>query len=245
MPEYSYCYLLGAVFNLAAWAICYRARKDLRVEMVVMSGVPLLVGLPQEYWLWTRDWWHPPNLTGTRIGFEDVLYAIGTGGTLSVLFAVLGRRGLVPGPAPSRLVAVIPLLINLTLPFLCVLLAGAHSFVATTIGTCAAVAWILPSRPDLARPAAISAGLGLFLGFFCFWLIEWLMPGFVAAIWDLPRLSGLVIAGVPVEDLAWYSYTAALFGIYYKYATGARFTSRVSPPRFWESKRAADLRKAT
>lgn len=245
MSAYTYCYLLGAVFNLVAWVVCFAAREDLRREMIVMSCVPLGVGLPLEYWLWTRDWWHPPNLTGTRIGFEDLLYAIGTGGTLAVLFAVVGRRQLVAGPAPRRLAAAMPLLLNLVVPFGCVFMLGAHSFVATTVGTCVALLWILPSRPDLLRPALASAGLGLLLGLSCFWLIEWLMPGFVAAIWDLPRLSGLLVAGVPVEDLAWYSYTAALFGIYYKYATGARLAARGLASRVPASTSSSNIRETT
>lgn len=225
MNPYAYCYLFGALFNLGLWSACFIARRDLRREMCIMSGVAVLIGMPHEYLLWTRDWWHPPNLTQTRIGIEDVLYAIGTGGTLAVLVPVLFRRRLASGTAPRLLSAYMPLILNFTLPFLFVLVVGTHSFVATTIGTCAAVLWILPQRRDLIGASAITLGLGLVMSFACFWLIEWKMPGFVAAIWDLPRLSGVVFAGVPIEDLAWYAYTGALFGIYYKYLTGARFTA--------------------
>ncbi len=223
MSTYTYCYLAGALFNLGLWAACYVLRKDLRREMWVMSAVPIVIGLPHEYWLWTRDWWHPPNLTHTRIGFEDVLYAIGTGGTLATGYAVLTRRRLVQGRGPGRAAAAMPLVINFVLPFLLVWLADLHSFPACALGTCAALLWILPQRPDLMAPAAVNVGLGMALSFSCFWFIELLAPGFVAAIWDLPKLSGILLAGVPVEDVGWYAYTAALFGIYYKYATGARF----------------------
>jgi len=47
-------------------------------------------------------------------------------------------------------------------------------------------------------------------------------PGSIAATWDLPHLSGLLPLGIPIEDLAWYLYTAALWGSYYKFATGQR-----------------------
>jgi hypothetical protein len=36
----------------------------------------------------------------------------------------------------------------------------------------------------------------------------------------VPRLSGILVAGIPVEDPARYAYSAMLFGTYYKYATG-------------------------
>ena len=223
MNTYSYCYLAGALFNLGLWAACYVLRRDLRREMWLMSSAAVVMGMPQEYWLWTRDWWHPPTLMHTRIGFEDVMYAIGTGGTLAVNYAVLTRRRLVQGTAPGRIAAAMPLAINFIVPFLLVYLAGLHSFVACALGTFAALLWILPLRPDLIGPTVVNVGLGLVMSFSCFWFIELLAPGFVAAIWDLPKLSGVLFAGIPIEDLGWYAYTAALFGIYYKYATGMRF----------------------
>jgi hypothetical protein len=45
-----------------------------------------------------------------------------------------------------------------------------------------------------------------------------LQPG--RATWDLPHLSGVLVLGIPIEDLLWYLYTAALWGTYYKFATG-------------------------
>jgi hypothetical protein len=45
---------------------------------------------------------------------------------------------------------------------------------------------------------------------------------------DLPRLSGILLAGIPIEDLAWYAYSAALFGTYDKYAAGQRLVRRVA-----------------
>ena len=44
------------------------------------------------------------------------------------------------------------------------------------------------------------------------------------------KLSGLRMAGIPIEDLAWYAYSAALFGTYYKYATGQRLVGRDGSP---------------
>jgi len=50
--------------------------------------------------------------------------------------------------------------------------------------------------------------------------MEAVFPGSIAATWDLPHLSGVYVLGIPVEDLVWYVYTAALWGTYYKFATG-------------------------
>ena len=52
--------------------------------------------------------------------------------------------------------------------------------------------------------------------------MEAVFPGWIAATWDLRRLSGIVVVGIPVEDLIWYLYTSALWSTYYKFATGVR-----------------------
>ncbi len=52
--------------------------------------------------------------------------------------------------------------------------------------------------------------------------IEALFPGSIAAPWDLAHLSGILPLGIPVEDLLWYLYTAALWGTFYKFASGGR-----------------------
>jgi hypothetical protein len=52
--------------------------------------------------------------------------------------------------------------------------------------------------------------------------MEAVFPGSTAATWDLPHLSGIYLLGIPVEDLVWYVYTSALWGTYYKFATGVQ-----------------------
>ena len=229
MDRFAYTYLAGALFSLGLWAGLFRLRADLRRPMIIMSAIAVVIGVPHEYWLWTRDWWHPPTITHTRIGFEDVAYAIGTGGALAATFPTLFRQRMEPGRAPARGYAAMPLAILFLVPIVLVEFARMHSFVACSLGAGAAVAWILVARPDLIRVAALNIVLGMSMSFACFWLLNALTPGFVAAMWDLSKLSGVLFSGVPVEDLAWYAQTAAMFGTYYAYASGARFVPQTQP----------------
>jgi ribose transport system permease protein len=74
----------------------------------------------------------------------------------------------------------------------------------------------------LVYPVALAAGalLGTLAALPIYWLMEGLLPGFIAASWYLDRLSGVLLLGIPLEDLVWYLYTAALWGVYYKYLEG-------------------------
>ncbi|HZU34568.1 MAG TPA: lycopene cyclase domain-containing protein [Gemmataceae bacterium] len=229
MSAYTTGYLIGALVNVGAWLVIFLLRKDLRRELVTMSWWAAAIGLPHEYLLWTRDWWHPPTITGTVVGIEDLLYALSTGGLLATLYAVVARRGAQADDiVPCRSARYLPILLDFGIPLVLVPTLGLHSFVASGIGALLALGWILVRRPDLVGTALASAVLGVLLGLPCYWLVEWLMPGFIRAVWDVPRLSGILITGVPIEDLLWYAYSAALFGTYFKYASGARLVCLAS-----------------
>ena len=229
MSPYVLGYLIGAIFNLLLWIGLFALRKDLRREMLAMSLLAAAVGLPHEYLLWTRDWWHPPTITGTVIGVEDLIYALSTGGILAALYAVVFRQRIaLDWRAVSWPARVVPLLLDFVTPLVLVPLLGLHSFVACGIGVLLALTWMLVRRPDLIGAALGSALLGVLMALPSYWLIEGLLPGFVGTVWDSPKLSGFQVTGVPIEDLIWYAYTAALFGTYYKYAAGQRLKSRIA-----------------
>jgi len=228
MTPYTWGYFIGAVFNLIMWAGLFALRKDLRREMLHMSLLAAALGLPHEYLLWTRDWWHPPTITGTVVGLEDLIYALSTGGILAVLFAtVFRRRPHTDRPVSGWSNRLLPLALDFVTPLVLVPVLGLHSFVACGLGVLLALTWIFVRRPDLIVVALGSALLGVVIALPSYWLIEGLLPGFIGAVWDSPNLSGFRVAGVAVEDLAWYAYAAAIFGTYYKYATGQRLIGRV------------------
>jgi len=97
-----------------------------------------------------------------------------------------------------------------------------HSFVATSIGILVPLGIVLIQRTDLVRVAVVSGLVGTAQAIPVYIALEALYPGSIAATWDLPHLSGMLPLGIPVEDLLWYLHTAALWGTYYKFATGAR-----------------------
>lgn len=224
MPSaYTYVYLVGSLLFVPVWALWYWRSPASRREMLIMSGIFICIGVPSEALLYTRDWWHPATVTGTLVGVEDVLYSIGNGGYMAALYAVIMRSQLVQDrPAPRWPLRLAPIVAIATLPFVLCLGFGLHSFVATSIGSLVALAIVLASRPDLARVALISGIVGTALAIPVYVAIEALFPGSIAATWDLPHLSGINPLGIPVEDLLWYVYTAALWGTYYKFATGLR-----------------------
>ena len=224
MPyNYTTAYLVGALLFIPLWVGLFWRNPALRREMLVMSGVFVAIGVPMELLLFTKDWWHPQTITGTTVGIEDVVYSIGNGGYMAALYCALFRARPEPAYAPpSWLRKLLPLAAISVLPLALFYGLGVHSFVGTTIGSLLALVLVLKDRWDLWRVAALSALVGTLLAVPVYVIMEAVFPGWIAATWDLRRLSGVVVAGIPIEDLAWYVYTSALWSTYYKFAAGQK-----------------------
>ena len=56
-------------------------------------------------------------------------------------------------------------------------------------------------------------GGGLFAAYYAvfMFLLEWSAPGYISRVWNLPALSGVLIAGIPLEELLF----GFAFGMYW------------------------------
>jgi lycopene cyclase-like protein len=226
-----YAYLVGSLLFVPVWALMYWRSPTSRREMLVMSALfTVSIGVPLEFFLYSRDWWHPVTITRTAIGVEDVIYSIGNGGYLAAVYAFTFRGQLERlKHVPSFQLRLLPLAITVFLPLITAYGFGWPAFPSATVGSLIALAIVLVARRDLIPVALGSAIVGTALAVPVYLALEALFPGLVAATWDLPRLSGLLPLGIPIEDLAWYAYTAALWSTYYKFAVGLRVVSARQP----------------
>lgn len=66
-------------------------------------------------------------------------------------------------------------------------------------------------RPDLALNTLV--GGALFLAFYAVFMVLLLVaaPGYIEQVWNLPALSGVLLRGIPLEELA-FGFT---FGLYW------------------------------
>jgi hypothetical protein len=173
--------------------------------------------------LFVPRYWNPPSLFGLaqRTGFdvESLIFCFGIGGVCAVLYNIVTARDLRSmgmGERHARrhryhrvallvpvaaFPALSPLPWNPIYPAIVVLGLGGAATVAC--------------RPDLARTTLLG-GL-LFLGYYALFmfLLVWLEPGYIARVWNLPALTGVVIGGVPLEELLFgFAFGTYWSGIY-------------------------------
>lgn len=212
-----YVWLAWSSAFLLPWGALYFAFPAYRKTMRWASLFTAPFGLTEP--LFVPAYWNPPSLfdLAGRTGFdvESLVFTFAIGGVAAVLYSVLTHRDTRPLPphemrkplhrhhykALAAPFVAFPVLYFL--PWNPIY----PGIVAMFIGAAATVA----CRPDLKTKTWIG-GL-LFLGYYAVFLLglEWTAPGYIARVWNLAALSGVLVFGMPLEELLW----AVSFGMYW------------------------------
>jgi len=215
--KYHYIWSLWASAFLVPWALLYVAQPAMRRQMIEVSAATSLLGLTEP--LFVPEYWNPPTLfdLAQRTGFdiESVIFCFAIGGIAAVLYNGLARRHLISVHETEqslarhrfhRLVLGAPFAAFLPLYFLPwnPIYPG---IVALAIGGAANVA----CRPDLARSTLIGGALFLVLYAALMLLLVISAPGYIERVWNLADLSAVLVAGIPLEELAF----GFAFGLYW------------------------------
>jgi hypothetical protein len=204
---FQYVWITWASAFLAPWLGLLLVLPRYRRIMVWASVLTTPFGLTEP--LFVPRYWNPPSLfdLAHRTGFdiESLIFCFGIGGVGAVLYNTVARSTPQPVGAAERRqgrhrhhraallvpIVVFPLLLptgwNPIYPAIAAMGLG-----AAAAGAC---------RPDLARRTWV--GGWLFAGYYVVFFLglEGSAPGFVERVWNLPALSGVRVAGIPVEEI--------------------------------------------
>lgn len=215
--KYHYVWLIWSSAFLLPWVVLYLAAPLLRPVMWRASLATAAFGLAEP--IFVPAYWLPPSLFDlaqrTRFDIESFIFSFAIGGIGAVLYNTLTRTHVAPVPVGTRseplhrfhtmalllpFVAFVPLVL---LPWNAIYPA----IVALGLGSLASVI----CRPRLVRQTL--TGGALFLGFYAVFMVGlvWLAPGYIAAVWNLPALSGVLIYTIPLEEFLF----GAAFGLYW------------------------------
>ncbi|MGC2459173.1 MAG: lycopene cyclase domain-containing protein [Gallionellaceae bacterium] len=216
-----YVWLIWSGSFLVPWAWLYLVKPGFRRKMLRVSLATSLLGLSEP--IFVPKYWNPPSLfdLAQRTGFdiESLVFSFAIGGIGAVMYNALANKALVEVSDAERhsgrhrwhrLAIMSPYLIFPVLYFLPwnPIYPG---IVALTIGGIANVL----CRPDLLRNSLV--GGVLFLLLYAVSMISLIIfaPGYIEQVWNLPALSGVLLGGIPLEELA-FGFTFGLYwaGIY-------------------------------
>jgi hypothetical protein len=221
MPEYRYVWLFWSAAFLVPWAVLYAMSPGLRRRMLRVSAATSLLGLTEP--IFVPRYWNPPTVfdLAQRTGFdlESLVFCFAIGGIASVLYEAFSRReARTPAPAERDLARHRLHALALTIPYLAFPLLYVLPWNPIYAGIAAlalgAVANVL-CRPDLGHRTVLG-GL-LFLGLYAVFMVMLVVfvPGYIQQVWNLPALSGVLVLGIPLEELAFgFSFGTYWAGIY-------------------------------
>lgn len=204
----TYAYLIWSVILLGLWGVVYLARPAVRHKLLIVSVWTGVLGLSEPFFV--PQYWQPPTLfnLAERTGFdvESVLFSFAIGGLASALYEAVTGRASAAVAAHERhahrhrwhrwaLVAPVPVFIALYAS------TSLNPIYVACLALLAGGAATWACRPDLWPRMLLGAGLFLGLYFVYFASLVIVYPTYVTAVWNLPALSGVLIAGIPIEEL--------------------------------------------
>jgi hypothetical protein len=217
MLDCQYAYLVGSLLLCLAWLVVFvAASRSGRQRMLLYGFVFGLIGLTTAY-LFTGDWWQPGTILGYRWSLEDALFGFANGGLAAVLpMLIFKEKSGLTGSMPWWK-AGLPWLVvaGITTPMF--LVFGWSSFAANCLGLSAALIAVWLIRKDLILPSLISGSLLTLISLPVYLLVIKLSPGWVEDAWLMNNLSGILVLGIPIEDLVWYFLAGAFISVIHPY----------------------------
>ncbi len=217
MRDTQYVWLIWSSAFLIPWAVLYFANTGFRPKMLRVSLWTSLLGFSEP--VFVPAYWNPPSLfdLAQRTGFdiESLIFCFAIGGIGAVTYNAVTGGGMAEVPHGERhngrhrwhrLAIAAPFLAFPVLYFLPwnPIYPG---IAALTIGGIANVL----CRPDLLRNTLIGGVLFLSLYAVFMLLLVVFAPGYIEQVWNLPAISGVELAGIPLEELAF----GFAFGLYW------------------------------
>ena len=213
---------------IAIWFAVYISldSQERKREMFVVSLWTSLLGLTEP--LFVPSYWLPPSLfnLALRTGFdiESLIFSFGIGGLAIILYGRIFRSqhvsmSSVEHHSPRHkfhLLALLATPIILVILLLTTNLNPLHSaIIAMFVGGLAT--WYC--RPDLKKKMIVSALIFFVLYFFYFLILIFISPGYVERVWNLQAISGILIVGVPLEELLFALSFGFLWSSVYEHFT--------------------------
>lgn len=205
-----YAWFIWSLALLIIWVVVYLSlrNKESKKEMLVVSLWTSLLGLTEP--LFVPEYWDPPSLfdLALKTGFdiESLLFAFGVGGLAVVIYERIFRvqhTKMNTGEKhhPRHKYHLLALLSAPIIFVLLLLFTNLNSIYSTFIALIGGGLATWYCRPDLKKKMFVSALIFTFLYFAYFLTLIIAYPGYVESVWTLAAISGILILGIPLEEL--------------------------------------------
>ncbi len=226
-------WLVFSLLFLLVWFIIYFLKPLLKKEMLLASILTAPFGLTEP--LFVPEYWNPPSLfnLAARTGFdiESLIFCFAIGGVGSILYQgffnlkhkKMSKKEMHSKRHRFHLLALFsPVIIFIPLYLLTALNPIYTASIAMFIGALAAIL----CRPDLKKNIWISGLMFLSIYFIFFLLFNLTYPEMVQQVWNLAAISGILITGIPLEELVFAFTFGMLWSSIYEHINWYKLKSK-------------------
>lgn len=222
MIGYKTASLVGILLFLLIWLILFYHKKNVRREMVLMSFLIAPLG-PISELFYFKDYWKPNYLLPLfGFGVEDLFFAFLIGGIAAVIYEELFVRKYKNTKPEKDLHIFILVLAGLLSMLVFNLILGFNSIYVSSVTFFIIGTVILFKRRDLIRNAVFSGLLVAFIMFLFYLIYIKIFPNIITNWWQLDKISGILIFGVPLEEIIWGFAWGFIAGPFYEFWKGKK-----------------------
>jgi len=223
-----YAWLTWSLLLIVIWLAVYFTlnSKDKKREMFIVSLWTSLLGLTEP--LFVPEYWSPPSLfdlaSRTDFDIESLIFSFGIGGLAVVLYERIFRtkHRTINSKEQHALRHHYHFWTIISAPVVFAILLAAtklnpiySAVIAMVVG--GLFAWYC--RPDLKKKMLMSALIFLGLYFVYFLTLIAVYPKYVQNVWNLKAISGILILGIPIEELMFALSFGFLWSSIYEHLT--------------------------
>jgi len=223
-----YVWILWSLLLLGVWMILYMYIQNTsnKRKMITVSLGTALLGLTEP--IFVPEYWNPPSLfnlaANTGFDIESIVFAFAIGGIAVVIYDRLFKVRMTRMSATERnhkrhrihYLALASTPIIFFVLYATTTLNPIYSvIIAFTLG--GLFTWYC--RPDLKKKMFFSALLFTILYYIYFLPIVLLFPGYVEDVWNSNALTGILITGIPIEELLFAASFGFIWSSLYEHIT--------------------------
>lgn len=228
-----YSWLIWSLLLIAVWLVVYFAldSKNKKREMLVVSLWTSLLGLTEP--LFVPGYWSPPSLfnLASKTGFdiESLIFSFGIGGLAVVLYEWIFRTkhqkmGSVEQHTPRHRYHLWAIISAPIIFIILLVMTKLNPIYSASIAMAGGGIFTWYCRPDLKKKMLVSALIFLGLYFVYFLTLIAIFPGYVQQVWNLKVISGILIFGIPLEELIFALSFGFLWSSVYEHLTWRKVT---------------------
>ncbi len=201
-------WLVFSLILLGIWFIIFSISKKFRKEMFLVSLFTMPFGLTEP--LFVPEYWNPPSLfnlaTITGLDIESFIFSFAIGGIGAVLYNIffkVKRKKMDKYKMHSKMhrFHLISLLSPLFVFLIFYIFTELNPIYSASVAMFFGGVTTILCRPDLKKEVWMGGVLFFFLYFVFFLFFILIYPYAVTNFWNLSAISGILIFGIPIEEL--------------------------------------------